>query len=186
MAAHKEKSKKINLLPQEEFASSTLGRILAWAVSTFRVIVILTEVIVVGAFLSRFWLDAQSSDLSDQIKQKQAVVAATSDFEKTFRERQEQIKVFSDLVKNFQPESGVLTTISSYLPSNIYLTNYVLLGKEISVKGVSPSEQAIAQFIANLSSSDSFSDVSLSQLDTGKDQTAGQLIFTIKVTLNQK
>jgi Tfp pilus assembly protein PilN len=186
MAAHKEKSKKINLLPQEEFASSVVGRILAWAVSTFRVIVIVTEVVVVGAFLSRFWLDAQSSDLSDQIKQKQAVVAATSDFEKTFREKQGQIKIFSDLTKNYQPESGVLNTVSSYLPSNIYLSNYSLVGKEIRIKGVSPTEQSIAQFIANLSSNKDFSDVSLSQLSTGKDQQAGQLVFTVKIILNNK
>lgn len=186
MAARTKQSKKINLLPQEEFASSTLGRLLAWAVSTFRVIVIVTEVVVVGAFLSRFWLDAQSSDLSDLIKQKQAVIAATSDFEKTFRETQQQIKVFSDLTKNYQPASAELANVSSYLPSDIYLINYSLVANEIRVKGVSPTEQSIAQFITNLGSDDKFSNVSLTQLDTGKDEAAGQLLFNIKIVLNKK
>lgn len=185
MAARKEKSKRINLLPQEEFASSTLGRILAWAVSTFRVIVIVTEVVVVGAFLSRFWLDAQSSDLSDLIKQKQAVIASTSDFEQAFRDKQQQIKVFTDLTKNYEPASGQLSKVSSYLPNDIYLVNYSLIAKEIRVKGISPTEQSVAQFITNLSSDDNFSDVSLTQLDTGKDEVAGQLIFTIKIELKK-
>ena len=68
MAARK-KSSRINLLPQEEFAASTLGRILAWILSTFRILVIMTELIVILAFLSRFWLDARTTDLNEEIKQ---------------------------------------------------------------------------------------------------------------------
>ena len=83
MAARKKR--QINLLPQEEFAASTLGRVLNWLLTTFRYIVIVTEIVVMTAFLSRFWLDAKSTDLNELIKQKQAVIAASADFEKEFR-----------------------------------------------------------------------------------------------------
>ncbi len=81
MAARKKK-RRINLLPQEEFAASILGRVLAWLLSSFRAIVSLTEMTVMIAFLSRFWLDAKSADLNELIRQKQPVIASTSDFEK--------------------------------------------------------------------------------------------------------
>ena len=53
MSARKE---EINLLPQKGFEATTAGRILAWILSTFRIIVIITELLVMVAFLSRFWL----------------------------------------------------------------------------------------------------------------------------------
>ena len=62
------KKKNINLLPKEEFDASVVGRLLRWAMGTFRIIVIITEMIVMAAFLSRFWLDAQNSDLNDEIR----------------------------------------------------------------------------------------------------------------------
>ena len=85
MAARK-KQAQVNLLPQEEFAGTTFGRTLRWAMSSFRIIVIATEMIVMLTFLSRFWLDARNADLNDLIKQKSAVLSASADFEKEFKE----------------------------------------------------------------------------------------------------
>ena len=70
------KNKSINLLPQEEFDASIFGRTLKWAMGTFRIIVIITEMVVMGAFLSRFWLDAQNSDLDNSIKIASAQISA--------------------------------------------------------------------------------------------------------------
>jgi len=43
---------------------------------SFRIIVIVTEIIVMGAFLSRFWLDAQNSELDSSIKIASAQITA--------------------------------------------------------------------------------------------------------------
>ena len=64
MSAHKKQ--QVNLLPEKGFTSTTTGRVLTWILSTFRIIVIVTEIIVMIAFLSRFWLDAQNTDLSEE------------------------------------------------------------------------------------------------------------------------
>jgi hypothetical protein len=87
------KNKTINLLPQEEFESSIIGRILRWAMGTFRIIVIITEIIVMGAFLSRFWLDAQNSTLSDGIKIKSSQIQSLADIEKEFRNIQSKLNM---------------------------------------------------------------------------------------------
>jgi len=57
MAAKKEKP--INLLPKDSFAETTLGRVITWFLGTFRIMVIAVELVVVAAFLSRFWLDSK-------------------------------------------------------------------------------------------------------------------------------
>ena len=78
----------INLLPKEEFAASTWGRILTWLLSTFRIIVIFTEVIVMAVFLSRFWLDAKANDLNELLRKNQAILKTTTEFENEFRDIQ--------------------------------------------------------------------------------------------------
>jgi Tfp pilus assembly protein PilN len=184
MAARRKKH-LINLLPQEEFASSTLGRVLTWALSTFRVIVIVTEIIVMGAFLSRFWLDARLSDLNDSLKQKQAVINATSDFEEEFRKTQKQLKIFSQVSQNKSSVGNILNEIGSFLPNDIYLTSYTFTESIVKIKGFSSSERSIAQLISNLEASDAFGEVSLNQLDTSRQQKS-LLSFTLKIELGKK
>ncbi|MEJ2347877.1 MAG: PilN domain-containing protein [Patescibacteria group bacterium] len=181
MAARKKKN-KINLLPQEEFAASTLGRILTWLVSSFRVIVIVTEVVVMLAFLSRFWLDAKSADLGDLIKQRETVIASSADFEKEFRGAQKRLKIFSGLTTTDGTTAQYLNNISSLIPPEIVLTSLSFLGEEIKLEGVSPSEIGIAQLVANLEASDNFKEVSISQINTDKE-TQVLLKFLIKITL---
>ena len=179
MAARK-KQKKINLLPQEEFAASNFGRLLAWAMGSFRIIVIVTEMIVMGAFLSRFWLDARVSDLNDLIKQKEAAISASSDFEAEFRKTQDKLTVFTGISKSSTLAAQSIDTLASYLPGNSLLTSISLTEETIRVKGVSTNEQNIAQLIANLENSDKFENVSLTQLSTSENQP-GLLVFTLSM-----
>jgi Tfp pilus assembly protein PilN len=179
MAARKNKN-QINLLAQDEFEGSTMGRILLWALSTFRIIVIATEMVVMIAFLSRFWLDARNVDLNDLIKQKQAVLAETSDFEKEFRGIQKKLKIFSALSTDERPITGYLTTISSYLPADTSLASYSYSGGTIQVKGKAISEAGIAQFIINLTDSGSFNTVEMINLDSSV-QEASLLTFTLRI-----
>ncbi|MFC1625837.1 PilN domain-containing protein [Patescibacteria group bacterium] len=174
------KKTKINLLPQEEFASSTVGRVLKWALSTFRIIVIVMEMIVMGAFLSRFWLDANNSDLTDSIKQKQSQILAQSDFEKDFRLIQNRLTIFKSVSESSVVSQNLLK-ISSRTPENIFLLSLTLGEKEASIKATSSSEQSIAQYIANLKDEKTFKDVSLQQVNQSSDNQA-YIIFTIKLS----
>ena len=181
MAAPK-KTFKINLLPQEEFAASTLGRVFTWILTSFRYMVIATELVVILAFLSRFWLDAKTTDLNDEIKQKQAIVLATSTFEKEFRESQNKLEAYASLTKKEKPASSLMNIISSYLPPEAYLSSVSLIGSEVQIKGSSFSERAIAQFISNLNALEDFENVTLTQVDTS-EKGFSTMIFAISLTL---
>ena len=174
----------INLLPQEEFETSTSGRLLKWLLATFRYIVIVTELIVMVAFISRFWLDAKNNDLDDLLKQKRAVVEASARFEKDFRQTQTKLKVFSGMTTKAVETDKVLGIASSYLPPEIYLTSFSLTGKDIRIRGVAPSERSVAVFIANLNSTDVFDDISLFQADS-LGEGGSLLNFTLRATLKE-
>ncbi len=174
------KEKEVNLLPQEEFEGSTLGRILKWALSTFRIMVIITEMVVMLAFLSRFWLDARSTDLNELITQKQAAIAADADFEKEFKDTQKRLRIFANLTSANKPFAETLKIITSYLPADSFLASVSFNGESFQVKGITQNEISIAQFIANLKASQKFKEVSLVGISSSEG-TDGSLIFTIKL-----
>ncbi|MBI2103879.1 PilN domain-containing protein [Candidatus Woesebacteria bacterium] len=179
--AASQKKQLINLLPQEEFAGSTLGRIIAWVLSTFRVIVVITEVVVMAAFLSRFYLDARMTDLNDEVKQKNAVLGAFTDFEEGFRDIQEKIKIASQLISEEQKAESYLQDISSATPGEINLSSYSVVANELIVKASSPTEFAISQFMANIKANDKFDKIELTQLSS--NEAADQLTFSLNVTV---
>ncbi len=178
------KELKINLLPQKEFERSTLGRILKWALSSFRMIVIATELIVMAAFLSRFWLDATNSDLNETISQKKAVIASFAETEKKFRTFQKQIEVFAKSTASTQ-KSEYLNLITSLIPSGVILSSITDNENSVQIVGYSGGEQYISQFLKNLSSAGKFKDVSLNKIDASEDDPPA-IIFTIRADLSEK
>ena len=171
----------INLLPQEEFEASITGRVLHWAMTTFRYIVIVTEMIVMGAFLSRFWLDAQNSDLNDLIDIKAAQIETQSEFEKEFRNTQVRLNIFQALNKE-KRTSELMSMITTQIPDGVRLQSLSFTNQDNSaqIKGISGTEVGIAQFIANLKSNKAFKKIELNQIGSSEDNQ-GFIIFGIKL-----
>jgi hypothetical protein len=185
MSARKE---QINLLPEMGFETTTTGRILSWILSTFRIIVIVTEIIVMIAFLSRFWLDAQNTDLKEEIEQKQAVLTASVSFEKNFKDTQKRLEIFSELSKEEGKVTEVLSTATSYLPlsEDLFLSSFTVNSTGIIIEGTSPNEQSIHQYIVNLVSSDKFNEIGLVSLKSNaKDPSLIDFEITAKEVVEQ-
>lgn len=179
MPARRKKQAVINLLPREEFAATTIGRVLVWVLSTFRIIVIVTEILVMLAFLSRFWLDAKDTDLNELIKQKQAVLAASSSFEKKFKDTQTRLKIFSEFASEEGVVADAMSEINSRLPPDALLSLVSFKDGGIEIKGISPGEISIQQLTVNLNASELFDNVSLRGIESSED---GQLLeFTITI-----
>lgn len=174
------KNKSINLLPQEEFDASIVGRVLKWAMGTFRIIVIITEMIVMGAFLSRFWLDAKNSDLNSAIKIKSAEITAQSDFEKQFRSVQAKLDIFKQL-SQAPKASDKVVKIASKIPAEVTLTSVSILQSSAQVKGTSLSEIGIAQFVSNLKTEKSFKKIELGQINSSEDNPS---LTLFSITIN--
>lgn len=182
MPARKHKNKKeedsINLLPEKGFARTTRGRVLIWLLSTFRVIVIVTELVVVMAFLSRFFLDAKNNDLTDTLKQKKALLVAAQSFESEFKDYQSRLTIYSGIENQNVDLTSTLKTITSYAPSDIFLDSINISNGALVIIGLSQSERSIQQFSVNLESTSLFTNLAIAEIKS-KDDSENEFDFRI-------
>ena len=79
-------NKEINLLPKEKWETGTAGKLLKWALSIGRYIVVFTELVVISAFLYRFSLDRKLMDINEQVNQQKKIIVTYGDLETNFRD----------------------------------------------------------------------------------------------------
>lgn len=170
----------INLLPKDRFENSSLGKFLTWAMSTGRVLVVLTEFVVLLAFGSRFYFDKKLNDISEIIDQKQAQIEAYSDTEKEMRKilsKQAIIKTYQEKNILFSEKYGMLVKL---LPRGVSLEKLSIDSIGISLTGKADSELGFAQFLRNLKSSKEIAFINIK--DTTFDQNFSSVIFTIQMS----
>lgn len=179
----KKENQQINLIPEREFVGTIVGRILSWIISTFRIIVIATELLVMVAFLSRFWLDAQNTDLTEELEQKKSIVSASLDFERQFKDAQQRLRIYSTIT-NIRPPSNYISAISKGIPADILLSDVSLSETDVEIRGIATNEQSAQQFLTNLQALDLFTEVSLT--DIKSNQITPDLIsFIIKTSVKE-
>jgi Tfp pilus assembly protein PilN len=181
----KSKAKKkdqINLLPQEGLSASIRGRILLWLLSTFRYIVIITELFVVAAFIARFWLDAKNTNLSDEIQQNKAVIESYQDFEKDFKGVQKRLIIYNAYAQDRGKIMDIINAVITTKPPEITYSTITAdeTGMKISARSV--SEMGIQQFLVNLKANEKIDNVSLGNISINE----GEYVYTFDVTLTYK
>lgn len=172
----------IEFVPQEEWEKTSFGKFLKWVLTVGRYIIIVTELVVVVAFLSRFKLDRDLTDLNEKIKQQQAIINASSQFEKKFRFLQKRLSTIEGL-RRTQLETGqVLTELANLIPINVSLSNFVVAGKEVSLIATALSEEGLATFLKNLKNSPKFDKLTISSLKS-ETKTGLGINFELKTEL---
>ncbi|HUV72624.1 MAG TPA: PilN domain-containing protein [Clostridia bacterium] len=165
--------KKINLLPKDQFEFSTTGQFVQWAVSVGRWIVVLTEFVVICAFLSRFYFDTQLANLFDEVKQKTAIVASAASFEENFRQTQDKIKIIKGLLAEEKKPSGAIVEISKLLPLEVMLTRIGFEEEALIIEGAALSDSGLRVFLAGLIKNSRFSQVALTDVSSRKEGLPG-------------
>lgn len=177
-AKKKIKSRQINLVPEEGLSSTTSGRILIWILSTFRIILIVTELIVIGAFISRFWLDAKNTDLSEEMKEAKDVISSLSSFESDFKDIQNRLVIFDSYKENEGKINSNLKTMVSYKPQGINFQSINVDIDKITIAAVSVSEIEVEQYYVNLKASGKFESVDLENISLTKDNSSVNFSIT--------
>ena len=131
------------------------------------------------AFFSRMWLDAKNADLADEIRQKQAVLSATSDFETIFKNNQQKLSLLHDLFAMEGTKSHIFESVVASTPEDIVLSAYSDSDSGIAITGDSPTEMSIAQFLVNLKAIKAVTSVNLTQIKI--DQDSSLLSFSISL-----
>ncbi len=174
-----QKRREINLLPQTEFETSGWGRFLSWAVSWGRYILILVELVVIIAFLSRFKLDRDTTNLKETIAGQVAIVKAASDSESKFRSTQSRLKAAATIIGSQTGLGANLDRVSEKIPPGVGLTQLNLGEKEITLTATTVSPEAMGELLARLSADKKWS----AELVEVASLSPGEIKFTVKVTL---
>lgn len=174
------KSQDLNLLPKTEFELSFWGRFLKWSLSTGRYIIILTELVVIIAFISRFKLDHDLSDLGDAIAGKQALLEASSNTEKILRLTQARLSEIDLRLKNQSNSAVVLERINSIFPPTSSMINFVYSGNQLTLTGIVTSESDLGLIMEQLNKDKMYKTVALISVNTEPDNN---LKFNIKIWL---
>lgn len=170
MAARK---RDIELLPKEEWEKAPFGKLLKWTLTVGRWIVIITELVVILAFLSRFKLDRDLTNLYEDIKQKQAVIESLSDFEDEFHFLQKRLATINGLEKKQLAAAKVVEELSLLIPLDVALSDLAITDKEVSLTATALSEYGLASFLNNLKSSPKFEKITLSSVSSGTEKEVG-------------
>lgn len=174
--------RKINLLPKNNFEDSFLGKLINWAVNVGRWIVVLTEFVVICAFLSRFYFDTELANLFDNISQNKTIVNSASEFEETFLYTQKKIKIVKSLLLNLSKPSVAFAEINKTIPRDMTLTSVNFNDGKIEITGYCLSLESLNFFVKQLKNQSNFSQINLSSVSR-KENTAGinfNIIFTSK------
>lgn len=155
---------RVNLLGQQDLAHTPWGRIVTWATSWGRYIMITTEIVVLLAFISRFSLDRKLTDLTEEITQKQAIIEANQPFEQEIRRIQDRLGQVKTLLKTQPLPVEVLTIITTILPTDVYIESLELINTKVQASVVAGSTAGFSQFLANLQATPQLTNVTVGEI----------------------
>ena len=184
--------KEISLLPDEDNVNSFSARAIRWLTSVGRYVIVFTELFVICAFISRFWLDRTNSDLSEVVRQQTAILNSTADFEKDYAALQRRLNLIKTVYASQPQFKSKVESIAQSTPLDITFQNFVV-SRNPKTNEISSSlifyaykETSVIDFITNLILNPDVASVNIVTIDKkprdNKYNVALSLAFTNKTT----
>lgn len=184
MAKNKLIKLSINLLPKDPFFQSSLGRVLKWALSAGRYIVIFTELIVILSFVARFTLDRQITDLNAEIHQNEQIIKSYGSLEENFRTAQTKIQTYQQIEQETNM-TDVFPNLSEVTPESVTLDELVVKQDLIIASGETESRTAFNVFVNNLQLSPHFFNVTIDNIESS-DENENAIVFRLKADTKEE
>lgn len=176
------KTVDVNLMPGEDLEERPGGKFLKWALSWGKRIVIVTEGIVILAFLSRFWLDTTVADLGEQIISKKNIVEASANFESKFRSTTERITKAKQIDSQVSPLT-ILDQTRALVPTRVVVTQMAVSGSGVNFSGTA-DEQSLALLVTAFRKSADFTDLTVERIT--KTSPSLTIDFSMRATFVKK
>lgn len=177
---------KVNLLIRKGEPVKIQTELLKWLLSSGRFIVVFVELIVIGAFIYRYKLDADLADIQEKIKEQIPYIQSLKDEELLLKKTQFQLATIRQMKNENLVYEKTIIKIAQLTPKNIKLTGLTLdqpgssLKTSISIMGQTPSNLELSAFIQVLQKDPAFSNITLTNISF-----EGQTTFTITGTLTE-
>lgn len=161
---------------------SVWDQFITWSLNAGRVVVILTEVIALAAFLYRFSLDRTLVDLHDRITQEQSVLTLLKGNEALYRNLQSRLKIANVSINQSGQTLKTFQNILSLIPTDLDVTVFTMTHNTFRLEGTSSSIASLRSFVDKLKSYPNVASVSLDQIQT--NTATATVDVNISVTLN--
>lgn len=176
--------RSINLLPRDPFENSTLGVILEWALVFGKWSVIVTQLIVMGAFLWRFGLDRNLTDLRKEIARNVAVIKSYEQVERDFVLAQKQLAQAKTALGSQKLLLSTLAEIEKVTPSEVWYDRIALTPDSLTLTAYSASLAGFGQFLSLVQNNPRFGGVSIGKIESSNTRGA-QMQFDIALMIKQ-
>jgi hypothetical protein len=169
----------LNLLPKDKFSDSILGKFLIWSLSIGRYLVILTELVVILTFISRFKLDRDLTDLNEKINAQKQIILSYADMETQFI----TVQAKTEFIKTQQEApTGIVTMdfLEKSLPVDMKLSQLNIQATGFTITGSSLSAQSIKRLTTQIAAQYPKTEISLSEVML--NSRTGGIDFTLRLS----
>jgi hypothetical protein len=164
-------SPTINLLKNK--GVNYADRFINWALSAGRMIVVVTEIIALSAFIYRFSLDRSIIDLHGKIKQEQNIVEYYRKEEQSYRNVQDRIALANQVNSNQTTNYNVVQDLLLLIPQDVILTSFSSDTSKVRMSVTLQSPGTLKNFVQKLSTYKGTDSVSI---DTIQNKPASAII----------
>lgn len=182
-AAHKPNI-LINLLKAQDKPEKIYLVLIKWLLSMGRYIIIFVELIVLGAFLARFKLDANLASYKEQIDQQIPYLESLKADEQLIRQTQKQLATIRQLKQERKDYASIFKKIADQTPQRIILSNVSVENDKgrlnFKISGQATNNNELSALITGLKNDGSFTGVNIASIGLDK----GIIRFTLTGTVN--
>ena len=172
----------ISLLPKKTFEEGTLWeKLLRWSLGIGRIVIISTELVVLSVFFARFFLDRKITDLSEEIRTKQTIIATTGDLESRFRTLQDRLVAIKNIKSNQNQHFSALAELIPRIPPTTTFTSLSLKEGQIILTAKTPSGEEFARFLAQLLTWEDLSQVTLKSANYSPENRTFKFSLDLKI-----
>lgn len=164
----------INLIKNKQ--TPLFDKFMNWALTVGRLIVILTEIVAIGAFIYRFSLDGRLIDLHDKIKNKQATISVLKNDESKYRNLQDRIALASELMEKNAKTNKIIFDIVDLIPQGVTINNLTFNKDKLIISADINSVSSLTDFINVLKD---YPHIKAVSIDNIENKTTGGLLVTV-------
>lgn len=141
------------------------GLALKWIINSGKIIIVVVELLTLGALAFRFFVDRQIIDLNDKIKQEQLFVNAQQKKETLYRNLQARLSAISTVSTSSQKYVSFINDLTILLNSNEFLeSNLIATADTISIDAQAYSVFTVNSLIETLKKNSIVTNISLDEL----------------------
>ena len=164
----------INLIKNKQIP--LFDKFMNWALTVGRLIVILTEIIALLAFVYRFSLDEKLIDLHSAIKQKQVLISLLKQDEDKYRNLQDRIALAGSLMEKNAKTNKIVLDIVGLTPQGARIDSLTFNKDKLIINANIGSVSSLTDFINVLKD---YPGIKAMSIDNIENKSTGGLLVIV-------